>query len=110
MLTNLRMPKTLQTASINLGAYWRDQRFHLRNTYFIAPQPETRYRSIGWASGVLLFLNATLPDGRSSIARIYCKDAESVRKVQNKLSQGELLPVKMGFQITRAQWSLIPQV
>ncbi|WP_330481936.1 hypothetical protein [Tumidithrix elongata] len=80
-------------------------RFH-----FIKASAETQTRAIAWSSGTLLLLVTILPNGSKATARIYCKNAEIYAKTLTKLHSGNLLAVKLGFQLGRSFWTVIPQV
>ncbi|CAN1212206.1 hypothetical protein TUMEXPCC7403_18510 [Tumidithrix helvetica PCC 7403] len=110
MLTH---PKTLRAvipqrlAQKDFGSYLQACRLRF---HFIKASAETQTRAIAWSSGTLLLLVTILPNGSKAIARIYCKDTETCTKTLTKLNSGNLLAVKLGFQLGRSFWSVIPQI
>jgi hypothetical protein len=106
-LKNLRTLQKMKRFPHDLGAYLRESGGY---QHFINPARVSMMRSIGWTSGTMLLLGAYLPDGRRTKARLYCKDFDILHKTRLILENGELLPVQLGFQISRSQWSLIPQI
>jgi hypothetical protein len=106
-LKTLRTLRTIERYPHDLGAYLRESGSY---QHFLDPTRMTVMRSIGWTSGTMLILSADLPDGRRTTARLYCKDFEILHKTKLILENGELLPVQIGFQITRSLWCLIPQI
>jgi hypothetical protein len=106
-LKTLRTLQTIKRFPHDLGAYLRSAGSY---QHFINPARVSAMRSIGWTGGTMLLLDAYLPDGRRTKARLYCKDFDILHKTRLILENGELLPVQLGFQISRSQWSLIPQI
>ncbi len=101
MLTNI--PPVLS----DFGAYLKasGKRFQ-----WIAPKKDTKFRAIAWSSGTMILLRVLLPNRRYAVARIYCATQEILQKTRQYLHNGDLLSVKLGFQLTRSMWCAIPQV
>ncbi len=77
---------------------------------WIAPKKNTQFRAIAWSSGTMLLLRVMLPNRRYAVARIYCANQDILHKTHQHLITGDLLSVKLGFQLTRSMWCAIPQV
>jgi hypothetical protein len=91
----------------DFGLYLRT---HRQQFHAIAAKVGTEPRPIAWSSGTLLLLVIILPNGSKSVARIYCKDAATLTNTLDKLINGEMLRVKLGFQLSRSLWTVVPLV
>ena len=101
MLTNIPVVMS------DFGAYLKASR---RRFQWIALKKDTKFRTIAWSSGTMLFLRVLLPDRKYAVARIYCATQEILQKTRQHLINGDRISVKLGFQLTRSIWCAIPQV